>query len=201
VNPPEENKKGFFGRLASPSARWSVAALLGTGILVGVLGTVGFEAGLKATSTEAFCTSCHEMYDNSYAMLESTSHFHNKTGVRPTCADCHVPQEFVPKMIRKIEAAREVWGHFTGIIDTPEKYAAHAPVMKAREIARLQANDSAECRNCHEMSQTILELQTEKAQKYHQALEHKDKTCIDCHRGIAHTPEGEAPAPYPPLKG
>lgn len=197
---PVDQEKGFLHRLMRPSARWSVAALLGAGIVIGIGSAVGFEASLKATSTEAFCTSCHEMYDNSYAMLETTSHFHNKSGVRPTCSDCHVPKPFIPKMIRKIEAAREVWGHFTGVIDTPEKYAAHAPVMKAREIARLQANDSAECRNCHEVSQTILELQTEKAQKYHRALEHKDKTCIDCHRGIAHTPEGQTAAAYPPLE-
>ncbi len=197
----DREKTGLLGQLFRPSARWSVLALLAIGVAIGVVGMVGFEASLKATNTETFCISCHEMEDNSYTMLKQTSHFHNRSGVRPTCSDCHVPRPFIPKMIRKIEAAREVWGHLTGIIDTPEKYAAHAPAMKDREVARLQANDSAECRNCHDVIQTDYSLQTAKARQYHQALEHNDKTCIDCHKGIAHTPEGQQPEAYPPLEG
>ena len=88
--------------------------------------------------------------------------------------------------MRKVEASREVWGSITGIIDTPEKYRAHTPVMKAREIARLQANDSRECRNCHDTAQMVPELQSKMAQRFHQPQRAKDKTCIDCHAGIAH---------------
>ena len=85
-----------------------------------------------------------------------------------------------------MEAAREVWGHWTGLIDTPEKYAAHAPAMKAREIARIRANDSQECRNCHNPERMLLASQSAKAQNYHQAMEKQGKTCIDCHSGLAH---------------
>ena len=58
--------------------------------------------------------------------------------------------------------------------------------MKAREIARLQANDSQECRNCHQVDRMLLAAQTAKAQEYHQAMLTNGKTCIDCHSGIAH---------------
>ena len=143
---------------------------------------------MEATNTEEFCTSCHMMKDNPLVMLQDTAHYYNKSGVRPTCSDCHVPKEFIPKMIRKIEASREVWGAITGIIDTPEKYAAHAPKMKAREIARLKANDSQECRNCHNTDMMLLGVQTAKAQEFHQAAKSNGKTCIDCHAGVAHTP-------------
>lgn len=177
----------FIRSLFKPSARWSIAVLVAFGLLLGVLSSVAFNVSLHATNTESFCLSCHEMEENSYAMLKDTSHFQNKSGVRPVCADCHVPREFVPKMIRKIEAAREVWGHITGIIDTPEKYDTHAPVMKAREIARMRNNDSRECRNCHETAQMISSLQTLKAQEFHQSMQKNGKTCIDCHAGIAHT--------------
>ena len=172
--------------LRRPSPSHSVLALVGIGLVIGVFGVVAFNASLQATSTEAFCISCHEMEVNAYAQLQKTTHFNNASGVRPTCSDCHIPQEFLPKMIRKIEAAREVWGSMTGIIDTPEKYAAHAPVMKAREISRLRANDSQECRNCHETERMLDVLQSAKAQQYHQAKRVNDKTCIDCHAGIAH---------------
>ena len=117
--------------LRRPSPSHSILALVGIGLVIGVIGVIAFNATLHATSTEAFCISCHEMEANAYAQLQKTSHFNNTSGVRPTCSDCHVPQEFLPKMIRKVEAAREVWGTMTGIIDTPEKKPCeHAYVFK-----------------------------------------------------------------------
>jgi cytochrome c-type protein NapC len=126
------------------------------------------------------------MRDNPWPQLQKTSHYSNAAGIHATCADCHQPREFIPKVARKIEASREVWWSLMGLIDTPEKYAAHAPKMKAREIARLRANDSQECRNCHVVERMQLELQSAKAQEYHQAMATSGKTCIDCHAGIAH---------------
>jgi len=187
----ESKLKGLLNSLLSPSPSHSILALVAVGLVLGVVGVIAFEASLHASSTEKFCISCHEMEANPYAQLQKTSHFDNATGVRPTCSDCHVPKEFVPKMIRKIEAAREVWGNITGIIDTPEKYAAHAPAMKQREINRLKANDSQECRNCHDTQRWMTALQSAKAQQYHAAKELNGKTCIDCHAGIAH-PENSA---------
>lgn len=182
----ETEPKGWLKKLLSPSPSHSILALVAVGLIIGVVGVIAFDATLHATSTEEFCISCHEMEASPYAQLKKTLHFDNAIGVRPTCSDCHLPKEFVPKMIRKVEAAREVWGTITGIIDTPEKYAAHAPAMKEREIARLQANDSQECRNCHDTKHMMAALQSAKAQRYHKASRVKDKTCIDCHAGIAH---------------
>jgi cytochrome c-type protein NapC len=166
----------------------------GTGLIIGIAGMLAFDATMHVTSTESFCVSCHEMEVNPLAQLQKTSHFNNASGVRPTCSDCHLPKEFVPKMIRKVEAAREVWGTLTGIINTPEKYAAHAPKMKERELSRLRANDSQECRNCHDVDHMLASAQSAKAQQYHQAMRSNGKTCIDCHSGVAHpenTPGGE----------
>ncbi|WP_238946907.1 NapC/NirT family cytochrome c [Seongchinamella unica] len=159
--------------------------LLAAGIAIGIAGLLAFEGTLHATSTDKFCTSCHEM-DIPLAQLQKTSHFNNASGVSAGCSDCHIPREFIPKMVRKVEAAREVWGSLTGIIDTPEKYQAHAPTMKAREIARLKANDSQECRNCHDAQRMLSVIQSSKAQRFHRALASNRKTCIDCHAGIAH---------------
>ena len=185
--------KSWFQQLFRPSPTRSVFTLVAIGAVLGLAGVLTFEFSMTATSTEKFCTSCHEMADNPYRQLQKTSHYNNVTGVRPTCSDCHVPREFVPNMIRKVEAARDVWGTLLGTIDTPEKYAAHTPIMKAREIARLKANDSQECRNCHELDRMLMAAQSAKAQEYHQALQHRGKTCIDCHAGIAH-PENSGSA-------
>jgi cytochrome c-type protein NapC len=187
----ESKLKKWLNSLLNPSPSHSILALVAVGLVIGVVGVIAFDASLHASSTEKFCTSCHEMEANPLVQLKKTSHYNNVTGVRPTCSDCHVPREFIPKMIRKIEAAREVWGNITGIIDTPEKYAAHAPAMKQREIARLRANDSQECRNCHDTQRWLTVLQSAKAQQYHAAKELNGKTCIDCHAGIAH-PENSA---------
>jgi cytochrome c-type protein NapC len=183
---PQQQGQGWLRRLLKPSRSHSVLALVSLGLVLGVAGLVGFDYAMHATSTEAFCTGCHEMADNPLVQTEKTLHFQNASGVHASCADCHVPKEFIPKMIRKVEAAREVWGTLTGIIDTPEKYAAHAPQMKARELARLKANDSQECRNCHDTERMLLALQSTKAQQYHRVMVEKRKTCVDCHAGIAH---------------
>jgi len=180
----DESGGGWFRGLFRPSLRWPVAGLLGVGILIGVGGLLAFDYTLHATSTEEFCVSCHEM-QAPMAELQETAHFNSRSGVVAGCPDCHLPHEFVPKMVRKMQAAREVWGHFTGVIDTPEKYAEHLESMKEREIARLEANDSQECRNCH-VAERMLSVSGEEPARFHRALASGKRTCIDCHEGIAH---------------
>ena len=164
----------------------SAIVLLLVGLGVGVFGMLAFDYSMEATSTEEFCIGCHEMSSGPFVMLQDTTHFRNESGVRPTCSDCHVPEKGWPKMWRKIQASREVWSALTGKINTPEKYLAHAPVMKAREIARLQANDSQECRNCHDVEAMDLDQQSRMAKRAHGRMVKQERTCIDCHEGIAH---------------
>lgn len=143
----------------------------------------GMSTVIHSTSTDGFCLSCHEMKDNIYTeSFQKSIHGSNRTGVKVVCADCHIPQEFVPKMARKIQATNEVWGHLTGVIDTPEKFEAHRGEMAKKEWARMKANDSRECRNCHDVSK----LQKKFMAPFHNASLKEGKTCIDCHTGIAH---------------
>ncbi len=91
------------------------------GLMIGAAALATFDGVMHLTSTDEFCgRSCHEM-SVPLATLQQTAHYSNSHGVNVGCADCHIPREFGPKMLRKIEASREVWGHFTGLIDTPEK--------------------------------------------------------------------------------
>ena len=156
------------------------------GLVVGVGALAAFDGVMHATSTDAFCGgTCHEM-DAPLSALRQTAHYSNSHGVGVQCADCHIPREFGPKMVRKIEASREVWGHITGLIDTPEKYAAHRPHMQERELARIRANDSQECRNCHQVDRMDFASQDRAVRRYHRAMEQREKTCIDCHANIGH---------------
>lgn len=184
--------RSFFERLLRPPKAVPVYILLLGGVGIGALSAVGFHLSLEATNTDDFCTSCHQMANGPFVMLQNTTHFKNETGMAPGCSDCHVPKEFVPKMIRKIQASREVWSTITGKIDTKEKYLEHVAEMKGREIARLRANDSQECRNCHAVERMLLAEQTVKAREFHEAMMREGGTCIDCHQGLAHmTPEVE----------
>ena len=156
------------------------------GLVLGVVAVATFDGLMYVTSTDEFCGgACHEM-SVPLESLQQTAHHRNSPGIAVACADCHIPREFVPKMIRKIEASREVWGHFTGLIDTPEKYAAHRPAMRERELQRMRDSDSRECRNCHSLEQMDFSLQERAVQRYHRGMESRGKTCIDCHAGIAH---------------
>jgi cytochrome c-type protein NapC len=171
--------------LFKPSGIAMVYLLL-IGLGFGAFSVVAFNLTMDATNTEEFCTSCHVMASGPGALIKDTTHFANKSGVRPVCSDCHVPKEFFPKIWRKIQASREVWGNITGIIDTPEKYLAHVATMKAREVDRMRRSDSRECRNCHDVQHMILTEQTAKAREFHQTMAAEGKTCIDCHQGLAH---------------
>jgi cytochrome c-type protein NapC len=160
-------------------------------IVIGALLVIGGKISIDHTNTIEFCISCHEMKDNNYEEYSHTIHAKNRTGVKAICSDCHVPHEFVDTMVRKIRAANDVFQHFTGKIDTPEKFEAHRLELASKVWLRLKETDSRECRNCHDVKAMDPEKQGRTAQKQHQKLLNGSKTCIDCHYGIAHKePQG-----------
>ena len=178
--------KNAVNTLKKPSsaAMW---VLLLLGFLGGVVFWGGFNTGMEMTNEEQFCIGCHEMEDNVYQEYRDSIHFSNRSGVRATCPDCHVPKEWTHKLIRKIAASKEVWGKLTGVIDTRDKFNDHRKFMAMREWKRLKENDSRECRNCHNFEYMDFSEQGQRSVRMHStALASGDKTCIDCHKGIAH---------------
>ena len=172
--------------LWSPTTRWSLGGLLATGAAAGVLLLGAFNGVLEATNTEAFCISCHEMRDTMYKELAGTVHGTNRTGVRASCPDCHVPREWGPKIARKARAATEVYHHILGTIDTPEKFERHRNEMAESVWREMKANDSRECRHCHSPASMDASKQKEWSAPAHRAAMKDGQTCIDCHKGIAH---------------
>ncbi len=127
------------------------------------------------------------MYGNVYQELKPTIHYTNRSGVRATCPDCHVPHEWTNKIARKMQASKEVWGKIFGTINTREKFLAMRRELAEREWARLKANNSLECRNCHDFGYMDFTRQSPRAASAHEKfLVSGEKTCIDCHKGIAH---------------
>ena len=91
-------------------------------MIVGVIFWGGFNTAMEATNTLEFCISCHEMEVNVYQEYKDTVHYSNRTGVRATCPDCHVPKPWIHKMVRKVQATNELFHKALGTIDTPEKF-------------------------------------------------------------------------------
>ncbi len=191
-----------------------ISGTLIIGIIVGILFWGGFNTALRVTNTEAFCISCHEMAVNVYQEYTDTIHYTNRTGVRATCSDCHVPKEWEHKVVRKIYASNELYHHFMGTIDTPEKFEAKRFELAKSVWRTMKKTDSRECRNCHAYESMDLNKQEGRAIDQHEIMEesrmakigvHDAKhalarneglTCIDCHKGIAH----RLPTEYDPEK-
>lgn len=179
--------KRYWKIMNAPSVHFSLAFLTLGGFVAGVIFWGGFNTALEATNTEKFCISCHEMRDNVYAELKSTIHYSNRSGVRATCPDCHVPHQWTDKIARKMQASKEVWGKIFGTISTREKFVEKRLELAQHEWARLKANNSLECRNCHSAESMDITRQSPRAVEAHEKfLFTGEKTCIDCHKGIAH---------------
>jgi len=104
-----------------------------------------------------------------------------------------VPREWLPKMVRKVQATNELYHKMVGSIDTPEKYEAKRLQMAEHVWETMRATDSRECRNCHSFESMDFHKQGRRAaEKMQKVVDRKTgETCIECHKGIAHKlPEG-----------
>lgn len=185
----------FSKKIRSWSSRPGTIAVLVIGLVVGVVFFGTAASFMVYANSEKFCaTSCHEM---TYMAAEhrDTVHDKNRTGVRATCNDCHVPHGYIPNYLAKLGLFSDYWGHFvTHSIDTKEKLEAKRYELAKRVWVYMKANDSRECRHCHTTSKMDPDKQSDTAKDRHEKLRTEGLTCIDCHYGIAHTePDGPGP--------
>jgi len=156
-------------------------------MIIGVIFWGGFNTAMEATNTLEFCISCHEMEENVFQEYKKTIHYTNRSGVRATCSDCHVPRPWVHKVVRKIQASNEIFHKVLGSIDTPEKFDAKRLKLAKNVWSAMKETDSRECRNCHNFDSMAPENQKKRSRKQHATAMLEGNTCIDCHKGIAHS--------------
>ncbi len=179
--------KSILCTLKQPSSTLSIGLILVAGFVAGVLFWGGFNTAMEMTNTEEFCISCHEMEENVYVEYQDSIHYSNRTGVRATCPDCHVPKEWIHKMRRKIQASNELLHKALGTIDTPEKFEEKR-LQLARNVWKvMKETDSRECRNCHDFASMDYMAQGSRSVPQHIKAVDEGMTCIDCHKGIAHS--------------
>lgn len=172
--------------LGMPVVRYVMLSAVAVVVMLAMIG--GFTTVVESTNTIEFCTSCHTMSQN-YEEYKKTIHYSNPAGVRAVCSDCHVPKKnWFSEMHRKLIAASDVWAEMVGTIDTKEKFDANRMEMAKREWARMKESDSIGCRNCHSFEAMDIDSQAKGARNQHTqaAMAGSGKTCIDCHKGIAH---------------
>jgi cytochrome c-type protein NapC len=187
----KECKDGFFQCLMNPP-KCSMLRMIVIGVLGGIMIWGGLNMGMEYTNRTEFCLSCHTMR-TPYEELKKTVHYSNRTGTSVGCADCHVasskePFDYARKLTQKVFASKDVIGEILGTIDTPEKFEAHRLTMAKRVWAHMKESDSKECRNCHKFDKMDTTKQKDRSVVKHEGAKEDGKTCIDCHKGIAHKP-------------
>ena len=175
-------------RLRSPSARWSILALLGLGFAAGAVAIIGTQVMVHVTGTNEFCGgACHSMQWVANEHRQSV-HGTNSRGLGATCHDCHIPNHYPELLWYKAKAGtKDIIGELRGVISTEEKFKAARQQMAQHVWDEYKENDSRACRNCHQFTKEVLARQNE----WHAAQIREGKaTCIDCHKGVAHTAPG-----------
>nr|VFK18028.1 MAG: cytochrome c-type protein NapC [Candidatus Kentron sp. LPFa] len=183
---------GMAFLITLPAQAEALTAVIGGMALLG-----GFNAIFMGDATNTYCISCHEMRNEGiYEEYLKSSHYKNRNGVRATCSDCHVPKEWFPRLIRKIQASSELYHHLAGTIDTPKEFEARKPELARKVWQRMRETDSRQCRNCHDAN--AMDRVHRKRDNRNRRAEgfNPSKTCIDCHAGIVHSlPHGAEKEP------
>ena len=172
-------------RRPSHKSFWRKAVLVWIGVALGLFGMAGFVTSIEWTNRTEFCVSCHGMVQN-YNEYKESIHYLNRTGAHAQCADCHVPKALGPKLVRKIFAVNDIIAEIKGTLDTPEKLEAMRPILAERVWKYMAESDSRECRNCHSYDSMSTVKQTTTARRKHPEAALEGKTCIACHKGVAH---------------
>jgi nitrate/TMAO reductase-like tetraheme cytochrome c subunit len=189
-------RAGLFSRLwkalATPSPRWSVLALVLVGLLLGAGGVIGTQVMVAATGTNQFCGgACHSMQWVAQEYRQS-GHYANRTGVRAGCHDCHIPDSYPKLLWYKAKAGiYDATQELRGVIGTEEAFKKERLRMAQAVWAEFKENNSENCQHCHRFNADVVAKQQDFVRPMHQQFLAKTATCIDCHKGIAHTAPDE----------
>ncbi len=192
--------KRFFRWLFSPSARLSVFVLLVIGLLAGAGSVIATQVMVHQTGTVEFCGgACHSMRAFTLPEYKESVHYSNRTGVRASCSDCHIPHSYPKVLFYKAYAGvRDVYHELAGTISTQEKYDKERWRMANHVWDEFRKTNSANCRTCH--NDHAMAKQSASAQKAHKKMLAGESTCIDCHKGVAHKEPEEPEEPAQPTK-
>lgn len=185
--------KKVWDLLRKPSADWALGTILIGGFGAAFIFFLVFHFGfMTATNKMEICISCHEM-DGVYEEYKESVHYKSASGVRATCADCHVPHgkdigDYINKFFTKAKVGtKDIFHHLIGTYPDKKAFDAARYELAQNVLEEMRHNDSKECRFCHSYDAMDMEKQDKSgARKHKKIMEKGGKTCIDCHSGVAH---------------
>jgi DmsE family decaheme c-type cytochrome len=116
------------------------------------------------------CVDCHDLHAGPDKVLKPQT----QAGV---CTGCHEEQKEGIHAIKTLAS------------ENPACTTCHNPHADQRPVGTMRENYSEGCRSCHvpaEMPER--DSVSEMAGSEHEVMGQKGRTCLDCHRGIAHEP-------------
>jgi nitrate/TMAO reductase-like tetraheme cytochrome c subunit len=161
------------------------------GVIVGVIGglvlALGAEEMDRFTSTDAFCTSCHatQTYIADSETYKTSAHQTTTSGVRPGCADCHIPKGLVAATYTHVvNGISDIWGQISRDYDDPDVWNSEKARLAYAVRDWLVDNDSITCRECHE--EASIKPARSRGQQQHKDARETGMTCIYCHYNLVH---------------
>ena len=157
-----------------------------------VLGAVGILVSHevnRATSTDAFCSSCHSMsFVAADPYFQRSAHRTSSAGVRPSCGDCHIPRTnwFVENYTHVTSAVRDIYAEKTNNFSDPKVWEARRVALAHEVRNTMRMQDSVTCRSCHD--EAAVTPKSERGRAAHALLREGRMTCIDCHFNLVHAP-------------
>lgn len=123
------------------------------------------------------CATCHDLHVADQAVL-------NPATQADVCMVCHKVQK---KGVHHLEQQ---------LGENPPCVVCHDPHADPSPVVKLLQNRSEGCRHCHDFrAMQMSPAVSDQAKQYHKAMANKDKTCIDCHFGVSHSPPNSFPPP------
>ena len=177
----------YWAIISRPSVHFSLGFLAVGGFIGGIVFWGGFNTAMELTNTEAFCTGCHEMRDNVFAGAQEHDPLHQplrraRQVLRLPCAarldrqdgaqDAGV-EGSLGQDLRHDRHAREVRR------EAARARPARVGAVQGQRLARVPQLPRLRLHGLHA-------AEPARAEHALDVPRTGEKTCIDCHKGIAH---------------
>lgn len=160
--------------------RSRLAVGLLTGMVLAAIGIYLVGIGMKRTSTNDYCASCH-VHPQAISSWKKGPHYQNTSGVVTNCVQCHLPPEGVDHFVEKSKAGlRDLYAfYFTDVSQIDWE------ALSTLENAANYTFDSA-CTSCHQELFPI-ELNEKGVDAHlHYQKNLEELKCINCHLKTGH---------------
>ncbi|MFH0964542.1 MAG: NapC/NirT family cytochrome c [Planctomycetota bacterium] len=150
--------------------------------------SIGAWHALEWTNRNELCGSCHEM-EEAYQSWISSTHYHNASGMRVACVECHLPprERIVEHLLVKTGVGtREVAKHLLG-----RAYGEEA--LRERILEEMP---DAWCMKCHEdLFAPEMDVSAHIAHTVSVfPVKGNERNCVSCHPWVGHKRAGMEPA-------